>query len=483
MKNKFYKSFFRTVAFILAVSMLLCLVSCRNSKPEKDEVAETKDPAQTNEFDLIPDENYDTEFKIAVVEDKLTEFFYEEDDATPASTVYKRNKAVEDKLGVKLSEVTFDRNGLLIDDFRKNVMAGDTEYNVAATYSYQSYSLITSKVVQNWMDVPNIDLTKPWWNKLSNDSLTIDGKLFTLVGDLSTSTLLNTFAIYMNINLAEDWGIDYKEIQQTVLDGKWTLDKFESLVSKVYRDTNGNGEKDLGDIYGLVTSANDSADVWQIAADNQITGRNSDGDPIVTLNSEKWVDLYNRIFELYYNSNGVYMDNETFAATDVFNKGRSVFCLAEFAETSGAFASMEDDYIILPYPKYSESQDMYYTSAMDEFSVMCLPITVEDTEMVGKVMEAMCIYSYYEVMPVYYDNALKTRYSHDLETRQIIDIIMQGRLFDLAFTWGVFVSDLPYMFRYMLYYESRTPVSDYQSKSNAIERAMKGVAHYYRTYE
>jgi hypothetical protein len=93
---------------------------------------------------------------------------------------------------------------------------------------------------------------------------------------------------------------------------------------------------------------------------------------------------------------------------------------------------MEDDYTILPYPKLDESQEKYLTSAMDNFTVFCIPVTCQKLDMVSVVTESLNVESFRSVYPVYYEVALKDKYARDAFSIEMIDLLMEGRTFDFA---------------------------------------------------
>lgn len=50
------------------------------------------------------------------------------------------------------------------------VTAGTDEYDLAGVYNFQSYYLITAQSLLNWLEIPHVNLEKPWHNALSNDA-------------------------------------------------------------------------------------------------------------------------------------------------------------------------------------------------------------------------------------------------------------------------------------------------------------------------
>lgn len=52
--------------------------------------------------------------------------------------------------------------------------------------------------------------------------------------------------------------------------------------------------------------------------------------------------------------------------------------------------------------------------------------------MTGVILEAMAAKSMYTVTPAYYDVALTYKYMRDADSAEMLDIILQSRIYDLA---------------------------------------------------
>ena len=75
------------------------------------------------------------------------------------------------------------------------------------------------------------------------------------------------------------------------------------------------------------------------------------------------------------------------------------------------------------------------SSVHDIATLMCLPTTCTKIDAVCATLEAMAYYSYYEVTPIYYETALKTKYTRDNLSSQIIDVIHDSAMTDLAYVY------------------------------------------------
>jgi len=87
----------------------------------------------------------------------------------------------------------------------------------------------------------------------------------------------------------------------------------------------------------------------------------------------------------------------------------------------------------LPIPKYTEDQDSYHcVVSVHTCSLMGVPVVTSNPERTGILLEALAAESKYTLMYAYYDVALKSKYSRDDESSEMLDIIFANRVFDLG---------------------------------------------------
>ena len=125
-------------------------------------------------------------------------------------------------------------------------------------------------------------------------------------------------------------------------------------------------------------------------------------------------------------------------ATDAFMNNKALFVSGAFSTAINYFRFRDDDYGILPYPKYDENQAEYKTMVDGSHGAQAVPKTVSDLEFVGIITEALNAESYKQVTPAFYDVALKVKYTSDLESAEIIDTIVENRVFDFGYVYDNF---------------------------------------------
>ena len=406
-------------------------------------VQETE-PVETRMYDGVPDKDYGGKtFDILTAGNwnnewtEIYDFQAEEENGEPINdAVFKRNVAIEERFNVDIVEINnmgTDKGGTGkgAKFIEKSVMASDFAYDASqmgaydvSTLSYNNYLLDLAS------EVPNLDLTKPWWDQKANTDLAMKGKMFYTTGDISTIDNDCTFCILFNKNLLNTY--DMEDPYQLVRDGKWTLDKFMEMASQVSQDLNGDSKYDENDLYGFC--------IWQDsmmgmvnAAGEKFCTINENGELALSLNTERTVDMITRYMELAFDrtlSFSIFHSGdliETMFANDQVLFYSRYLCIIK------KYRNMDTDFGLLPYPKYDEAQQLYYqTVAPYGCSFICVPAVVEDVEMTGSVLEAMACESMYTVTPAYYDITLEGKQLRDDESSEMLDIILGNRVFDLG---------------------------------------------------
>lgn len=446
------------------------------------EDTETEEDSRKAVSDDLPEYDFNGQsFRVLASEQNSFEFYAE--DLTGEMTndaIYNRNIQIEERFDTKIETTEMERPDQKIVSF---VEAGEAPYDIVAQWAFTAYIPLTAMTYRNWMKVPYVNFDKPWWNKLANDSATINGILFTPTGDLALTSLLFTYGIFFNYSIIEDFSITADSLYQAVYEGKWTIDYMSQVVENIYDDVNGNGERDDEDVFGFGSHIDNSADVWLAAFDQPLSGRDEAGNITVEFMTEKTVGAIEKVSSLYYNNNGGYRYyGDWYVGDKFFAAEKLAFVPATFDSAFNVLRNMQSTYGILPMPKYDEEQQMYMTNAWDQYSVYGIPKTVYDDGLtiIGIMTEALAAETYKTVFPIYYDVVLKNRYSADEDAANMVDLIMAGRNFDFAFMFGLteFCS-LPYMFRDMLSAKTTDVASKYAGITKMLKKKIPKISEYF----
>ena len=97
---------------------------------------------------------------------------------------------------------------------------------------------------------------------------------------------------------------------------------------------------------------------------------------------------------------------------------------------------MASDFGMVPQPKYDESQKNYHVQIGTGSGMYFIPKTVKNPEMTVDVMNAINCISMEDVVPAYYEYALKEKFMRDEKNKEVIDIINSSMMMDVNFAFA-----------------------------------------------
>ena len=438
-----------TLAVLMIFSTAVVLFSCKKEETEeKDKLSNDKTLVDDGSIfyerslvdDDLPNVTYDGR-KFRIVTTHTPEFYFEEEERNQGDLIkdakFQRNEAVENRFDVELDLIYNGTYPEVSSYVSKTVLSGTDEFDLLLGMAVSTGGLVAQNLFLNWYNIENVNFDKPWWAPSNKEELTYDGKCPIAVSDFNFTSITTTYCLMFNKNLAASY--DLGDIYGMVLDGKWTFDKMQELVKDLYVD-DGNDKKDENDFYGFAHGQGSCVNTYLWAFDNPVCKKDEDGVPKIAIKTDKIDSIVSGLYDFFYNTNGVYFDpdkrNEESIVSQLFYDKRSIFMNANLgAPTSEKARNFEDDYGIIPYPKWNEDQTNYYTMADGSHTVLAIPKTCHDTEFVGTIVEALSAETWKTVTPTLYEIALKTRYLRDDESKEIMDIIINGRVFDFGYIY------------------------------------------------
>lgn len=443
----------RLLFLVMLLSVFATAVACAESVGEqKAETSEAATETDTEELtdteqrllisDDLPEVGFDGKtFDILTRTSHVADFYCEEMDGDVINdAVYTANRNVKERFNIVIAphDVSETDESTLTTTLNKSVRAGDDEYDLAIGHMIFMGTSVTNSLYYNLYDLQYIDFGKPWWIQSCQEQLTIDGKTFLALGDLTYNSLDYTYCFYFNKNKFQDYNYAYP--YDAVNSGTWTFDYMLSLAAGIYSDLNGNNKEDEYDFYGFVTNRASADTTWTYAFGEYVTEFNSEGYPELVINNEKTVKIVEKLYDMFYNTAGVCSDNPLGIVwpeitINAFKNSNTLMATGEFFYATTYFRDIEDDYGFLPYPKWDESQDGYYTMLDGYAPLFGVPITIGDTDFVSIIIEAMSAEGYKHITPAYYDVALKTKFTRDEESASMINLILSGRVFDFGFLY------------------------------------------------
>lgn len=282
-----------------------------------------------------------------------------------------------------------------------------------------------------------IDLDKSWWDSGTAD-FALNQKVYFMCGDVNYVDDNFTYVLIFNKKMRESYSKTVADPYQTVRDWEWTLDYFNSIIKGISND-NGDGKWDENDTYGFVTTW-EYGNTFFIGSDLRYIVNNREMErPELGLEKDmtKALQVLDTAKSIYHDQNATYMSpaGQEDKGLSCFKANRAMF-YSEIAQYLPVLnKEMEGDYGVLPVPKYDKAQEYYRTWTHDSGSCLSITSSVpnDSAELIGKIVQYYAILSSQEVRPAYYNIMLTSRNVRDAESGEMLDLIFQNRVFDMAF--------------------------------------------------
>lgn len=444
----------RPIALILFSAILASTLTACGSDAQVTDQTTASDQTTPEETTApgydYPDVNYDGyEFRMLNVDSFYNCYVKldveEQTGELVDDAVYNRNRMVEDKLGIKITEQaeTFtgwnDRNkpATII---QQDVTAGDENFDCAYISMSGAPGIVTGGYVLDLNKVQGLNLDKEWWDTDLNNALEIDGKLFCATSPLQLTSLDLSWVLFFNKKIFDQNKLDTP--YDLVRSGKWTMDKMNEYVSAC---ANLNGDEsftyttDGKATYGIAGHST-SPYLFLLAGDNKLIDRDASGKLVFTGGTERLFGTVEKAAKILDQKNG----NVLFGDSDfgdgqyyqIFSSGRSAFITTEL-KGNQALRPYDVEFGILPTPKYDETQENYVTYASENVFRLCIPANASNPTRTGVILDALSYESNASVLPLYYNQTICQKGLRDEDSIEMLSIIRDARMTEIGLIFGI----------------------------------------------
>ncbi|MCL2159054.1 MAG: hypothetical protein FWH48_06580, partial [Oscillospiraceae bacterium] len=345
--KKFKKAVFVFFALSFALYMMIsCSSGGQNSSNDNKSNADSKNaensPAENADetareqsiFEILPKSDFGGEtFTVYVPPnpdspvDKGT-FVEELTGEVFNDAVYNKNLKIENEYNVVLKALYGANWDSTQSDLKKDVGAGDLRADVYFTHVTSGPAgIISDGLLREWTSVPYLDFDKPWWNQTAINNLSIANKVFYISGSLS---IQDPLLLVFNKTLLQNLALE--DPYRLVREGKWTLDKLNELAVAGLKDLDGDGKYDIqNDQFGLEFGICWQTPCLMYACDELTVVIDDQGYPTVTLDNQRKIEAYEKIYELLWGGDKTYCFNGSTTQTANHphmgvDSGRVLFC-------------------------------------------------------------------------------------------------------------------------------------------------------------
>ena len=271
--------------------------------------------------------------------------------------VYARNLAVEERLGVKLTENSLHYSKVM-DEVKATILAGEDAYDAMTLMAYNLMTTAQQKMLLDTAALTAIRVDMPWWNGNAIRDMAIGPREYMMIGDVNLMFYESYYAVFFNKAVAEKFQIPDPYV--TVDEGRWTYDVYYSTAQAASADVNGDGERTAdADTYGVAMHSNAGQSMILALGQSPLT-RDADGYPVYSGLSEAFIDAYQKVMTLYTDKqttvkNGTAgVEKVDGGYQGVFKTDRALYMM-EVLGTLPDLRDMESEFGIVVLPKADES--------------------------------------------------------------------------------------------------------------------------------
>ena len=396
----------------------------------------TAEPVPEN----IKKTNYDDEFYMSIMTDvnPMKYFWVEESKGDAMSeAIYERQQKVYNYIGVDIKAKGAGSYTTYTDSFKTAVKNKDGSVDTLLTHVNMGISsMIVEQYLQDFQDIPGIDLDKDYWNHDFMDANSIADCYYLGFSDYN---ILYTYVIAFNKKMLNQLALDTfseEELYESVYNGTWTLDRFLELGQKGFQE---KGDKD---IYGLVGQQWVPWCGFFHSSNINLVEMNEKGEYELSFyndaNKEKTANLVDKLKNFSASGYGEFIKGTSSPEAKLTN-GRALMHIAA-THWLEDYLNYEISFGVLPYPLYDEYQfdssipSLGYRSLQWGGQIV-IPSYLRNTQMVGETLELLAFYSD-NVQTTFYEKLLGKQVSEAPDDAKVLDIVWNGICGDIGQTFN-----------------------------------------------
>jgi len=365
------------------------------------------------------------------------DFFKEAEDGDSVNdAIFKRAEKAEERFNIVVEPTLSLPYNEVTTTVQNTVLAGEDAFDLVLQQFFASGRLALNDMFYNWIDLPYIEIEQPWYNTATLES-TIGDNLYMVEGDLSLCYTMQTWLYGFNRTKAANY-TNIPDLYQTVIDGEWTVDLLNEISGSIYTDLNGDSTRDENDFYGHTQQSNGCLlAAYYYGMGGRMISVDDDFNLTHEIANEHMIDILVKMADLIHtNEGGSPLTKEINDRRIYFSAGTHMFTALQVQDlTRDELRSMDDDYGVLPMPKFNEEQEDYATIVDGGADIMTVPRTITNPELVGAVIESMSAESYNHILPEYLNMALEQKGVRDEESIEILRDILASRYIDFGYMY------------------------------------------------
>lgn len=348
-----------------------------------------------------------------------------------SEAVYERTRLAEEYLNIDIVSNTVDWDKF-VDTLSLSVSANDSAFDICMSRVSNLVTAMFNGFLLDLSSMVTLDLSNVWWDQSVNRDMTLFDCQYLACGDINYYDDYSILCLTFNKRLFSDH--DIQEPYNDVRNGTWTYEKLYQIINDTANDLDGNGKFDENDFYGITVNTGLLSSMM-VGFGESLALRDDNG--MFTLNmSPSIVDKATYVASQL-------MDNESVVVVErklgydlgdmIFPSGQALMGQALVGSIVSMRQTMEDDFGILPFPKWDENQKEYHSIASQHWaSAVGVPKTCSDPEKAGYILDTLGYYSVDLITDAVIDKNVYVKSTRDEDSANMLNIIFDSKTFDPA---------------------------------------------------
>lgn len=426
---------------IMAASVL---VSCANTDDNTDNGDKGKNPVKENAADMpdFPEADFGgAEFKILhygeTAMDYHDQYIWAEGISGGAisDAVAERNRLTEEMYNVTIAAEECDP----MTEATRRIQSGQCDFELIYEWRSRSITAALEGKLYDFLDVENLNLDRSYWVPSAVEDLTVCNNLFIATNYTSMNSLSWASMLFFNKKLMDKMNYTYP--YEYVENNQWVIDTYLTMITESAEDLNGDGEMTADDQFGVFNNTPDYIynEPWYEVDKNgeyKVIGYTERLVALFSKYNKKMKDVSIVGYKEAWDTIDTTVNPSMHIAARMVMFGEDhVLFMPGTIDMTKELVNMESDYGVCPNPKLTPEDD--WCVEMDPNAPMfSIPLLVEDTEMVGMVLDYMAYQSEQNLLPAYYDTTIKTKRMQDTRDYDMLDIIKSNVTIDGLAMYG-----------------------------------------------
>lgn len=260
---------------------------------------------------------------------------------------------------------------------------------------WEAGNMMSAKLLTDFGQLKNVDMSKPWWNKAMAEGSKINGKVYLGLSNITEPDTRSWYIAY-NKKIAKSIGLTDKVLADMIKNKTWTVDNFIAWSKKAVKDKNGDGKFTEKDQWGFAAPGTDFIYAMMASGGASFVDVDKSGKRVYGLNNDNAISVLEKINKIMCTEGIRYpvANNKDQMAAGVDGK---VLFWGYQANKLLADIREYGDIGILPMPIGGNRKD--YEALVDHnCPAAMIPSTTKDLDKVGTLLEAMS-FAYWKLIP------------------------------------------------------------------------------------